>query len=181
MGDLSGHDHCPLRSHQQRWRRGCLPLIDQESYQGSKSDFLLLIGRGGLCGRSLMTDFHPTSCRGKHSHLFFGSPRYAPSYFPGKHKGCTPQGSPDSDLGAGARSMPTAGASRVQAGLCFPCHLGGGGGRRAALGAQQSHQGDFSLEAGGAACIWADAAQHGDLSAARGTVNDSRRVLVFGV
>lgn len=64
MGDLSGHDHCPLRSHQQRWRRGCLPLIDQESYQGSKSDFLLLIGRGGLCGRSLMTDFHPTSCRG---------------------------------------------------------------------------------------------------------------------
>lgn len=57
----------------------------------------------------------------------------------------------------------------------------GGRGRLGPLGSWWSDQGDFGLEAGGAAGTGADAGQHGDLRAARGAVAASRRVPVFGV
>lgn len=75
-------------------------------------------------------------------------------------------------------SLRKAGASGVAADFCSRGRRGEGA--KGPGGLWRSDQGDLRLEAGGAASARADAGQHGHLSAARGAVAASPRMLGFG-
>lgn len=105
---------------------------------------------------------------------------------PGRRKGSVLQGLPDSDLGARGSLLSSAlGLTSPERSLPpVPRGVAGSAGERCRpprRGTWWSDQGDFGLEAGGAAGARADAGQHGDLRAARGPVAACGWVLVFGV
>lgn len=184
-GDLSGQDLCQSCSHTFCLEVDGLPSPDR-SREGAESreyaNFLPLIGGGGLLGRSLMTELHPTLSGAKLQGLLLAEKQLlylCILLFPSRSKSSVLQGHPDSDLRAAAAFEPW-----TRAGLCLQAARGGRvadrRGRPGPLGTWQSDQGVFCLEAGGAARAGADAGQQRDLCAARSSIAASCRVVVFG-